>query len=484
MYIKDKLNPHLYKLYNGLDEHGEVFEFSSNNLIWDKRRFDLAVKYVYLTQKNSHPTLKWHKKIYFEHIKAFSRGQFKEEDGSKTNFDDFLKSYHKLEEAFRTNIFDTSLSVVPFKNGINTDGSHRISLSAFYSHPLKGVSLPQLIEPNYNYVFFRHNKQPNWLNDFVFLQNVLSNEDIRIIHVHPKARIKHDEILDVLLKHGIIPEYHKSIYLSKFAHGLAVRELYKSEKWIGDHKNKFAGAFVHASQSYTAKKPLKVYFIKESNTDLLRKIKNEIREICNIGNFSVHINDTYKETLNLARIFLNEESILFLNSCFNNKTFWETDEFIAHLKHKSHPKNFPEYVLTGSFPLSLIGLRKNNDMDFVCDEQDISIIKSIFKDADCHNEYIQQFGLDHNDIIYNPVQSFFWQGIKFISLKNVWHLKKQRQEHKDYIDKYLFWCQRHIPLDTNATYQKLHRLTLNPKIITRKLLGNNVYEILKKVIKK
>lgn len=484
MYIKDKLNPHLYSLYNNLDEHGEVFEFSCNPFIWDKRRFDLAVKYVYLTQKDTHPTLKWHKKIYFEHIKAFSGGKFKEEDGSKKDFDDFLKNYHQLEEAFKSGIFDASSNIIPFKNGINADGSHRISLGAFYSLPLKGVSLPQLIEPNYNYVFFRDNKQPEWVNDFVFLQNVLSNDDIRIIHVHPKAKIKHDQILGILLRHGIIPEYHKSIHLSKFAHGLVVRELYKNEKWIGNHKNNFVGAFAHAAQSYTAKKPLNVYFIKESNTEILRNIKNEIREICNIGNFSVHINDTYTETLNLAKIFLNEESIFFLNSCFNNTTFWEADEFIDYLKYKSYSKNFPDYVLTGSFPLSLIGLRKNKDIDFICSEKDISIIKSIFKDADCHNEYIQQFGLDHKDIIYNPVQSFFWKGIKFISLKNVWHLKNQRKERKDYLDKYLFWCQKHIPFNSNATYQKLHRFRPTPKSVARKLLGNNVYETLKKAIRK
>jgi len=485
MYIKNKINSHLYKIYNNLDDTAEVFEFDPLKLIWDSRRFDHATKWVYLNEKHKYPHLSWWKTIYYEHIKAFSSGKFTEGDGNKKNFNDFIRDFEQLEASFKKNDFNTDETLIPFVNEINVDGSHRISLAAFYKKALKGVVLKQLKEPNYNFSFFQNKKQPQWINDFVYFQRVLSNNKIRIVHVHPTSIIKDNEIATIFNAHKVKVEYHKEIRLKRFAHGLIVREFYKHEKWIGNHENKFQGALGHSSKSYSSKKPLKIFFIEEDNLNTLRSIKTEIRKKCGIGNFSVHINDSYQETLDLANIFLNEQSIKFINSCFNNSTFWKTDQFLNDFIKNGKLTNIGDYAVVGSFPLALIGLRENRDIDIVCNEDEYKEHKENLADIDCHNKYLQQFGLYYEDILSDPRQHFYWQGQKFLSLENVWKIKEQRREKKDYIDKILFHTLQYSSLNTNWLFQKINRfkLKINPRPIVRKLVGEKFYQKLKEVLK-
>lgn len=481
-YIKDKLNPHLYKIYSNLDDTAEVFEFDPSQLIWDTRRFDHAVKFVYLITKSKHPKLQWCKSIYYEHIKAFSGGKFEEGDGFKDNFEDFIKNFEVLENTFETNTYNLDTSLIPFANNINVDGSHRVSLAAFYQKKLKGVVLKQLIEPNYNYIFFRNNKQPEWVNDFVYLHRVLANNKIRIVHVHPKAKITTQEIQSIFEEHYVKTEYHKEIYLRSFAHGLLAREFYKNEKWIGNYQNKFEGVLGHSSKSHTSRKPLKIFFIEEDNLDKLRSIKNKIRKKCKIGNFSVHINDTYQETLDLANIFLNEQSLKFLNSCINNNTFWKTDKFLSDFKKNQTLLNIGDYVIVGSFPLALLGLRENRDVDIIYDDNKYKLDDT---SIDCHNSYINQFGFSHQELLSDPRQYFYWKGFKFLSLDNVWKLKKLRKEKKDYIDRVLYNILKYSALNTSWLYQKaiFFKLQINPRPMIRKIVGEKFYQKLKKTFK-
>lgn len=481
--IKDRINPHLYTIYQKLEEQAEVFEFDPKQLIWDLRRFDHAVKFVYLTIKNMYPKLTWHRSIYFEHIKAFTGGKFEEGDGFKNSFDRFLTNFEELENSFKQDTYCPDKTLIPFSVGkINVDGSHRISLAAFYNKKLEGVELKQLKEPNYNYIYFRGNKQPEWINDFTYFHRVLSNNKIRIIHIHPKAKITTKEITQIFDDFNLKVEYHKEIYLKAFAHGLIVREFYKNEKWIGNYENKFEGALGHSSKSYTSKKPLLVYFVEEHDLDKLRAIKSKIREKCKIGNFSVHINDTYQETLDLSHIFLNEQSIKFLNSCINNNTFWKTDEFLSIFRKKQTLSELADYVVVGSFPLALLGLRENRDIDIIYDDSKYKLKQS---DIDTHNNYIQQFGFSYLEILNDPRQYFYWKGLKFFSLDNVWRLKKLRKEKKDYIDNVLYHFLKYSTLNTNWLYEKVNRMKIqfNPRPFIRKIVGDKFYQQLKKTFK-
>ncbi|WP_233164781.1 hypothetical protein [Pedobacter sp. ASV28] len=458
-YIKNKVNPYLYQLFPQLAENGVPFELDPLKLVWDSRRFDLATKYTYLKYKNKYSNLSWPKALYQNHIHAFTEGSFTEGDGSKSNLSDYIKNFEILEEKFKSNLFDKEKSYIPFKNNINTDGSHRISLAAYYHKKLVGVPLAALKEPNYNYVYFRERKQENWVNDFVFLQHVLHNQNMRIIHVHPKAKLKTQQITEILAQHGIRVEYDKTIKLNKFAHGLYVRELYKNESWIGSSTNNYEGAFNHAAHSYSYFGKLRIFFVKEDRPDVLRKIKTTIREICNIGNYSVHINDTHNETVALAHILLNDNSISFINECHNNITFWKTDKFVKYFANTPNiTEKSDDFIFVGSLPLAMTGLRENRDTDIICASEQLTTIKEILPDIDCHNQYMKQFNFNIIELLTDPRQSYYWQGFKFLSLQNVWKLKRQRKEFKDYLDFTLSKTSSYIPLPTNKIYHLATRL--------------------------
>ncbi|WP_187774796.1 FkbM family methyltransferase [Pedobacter sp. BS3] len=457
--IKDKINSHLYTLYPNLEEVAEVFEIDPGKYIWDIRRFDLATKYVFLSERRkAHGS--WFHDIYYEHIKAFSGGSFKEGDGLKDSFVDFLSNLELLINKFEKENFNNNLSYIPISNQTIIDGSHRVSLAAFYQKKLKAITLNSIPEPNYSYQFFRENQQPSWVNDYVYLQRVNSNPNIRIIHINPKANITDAGVLEILKKHNTIVEYTKEITLKKTAFRFIVREYYKNERWIGDYSNKFAGITNHATQSWKRRKSLRVFYVLQPDLEVLNKIKSEIRQICDIGNFSVHINDTYSETRRLSDIFLNDNCIDFLNHILPNNTFWNFDKFLKSLKN-TLPDNDEDFIFVGSLPLTLIGLRNNRDFDIITkDEHKYEALKVLFPEIDNHNNYLSTFNYNTLDILYDPRNYFKWQGYKFLSLAFLWKFKKRRNETKDKIDFIIQVVSRvRFPLNYSYLYTGLQKIT-------------------------
>ncbi|HEY1055448.1 MAG TPA: hypothetical protein VGE24_09940, partial [Emticicia sp.] len=346
--LKSKLNPHLLKLYPDISNDLKALDFHPNLNIWKRERFDLAIKYVYLIEKNKYGKVTWLLDFYKEHIKAFTNGTFEEGDGSgKSNFLQYLSTFESLEQQFQTGNFDPDKTLIPITHGVIIDGSHRVSLAAFYNKMLKAVEINQVQIPFYDFNFFRSKGQPDWISDYTYLKRISFNNDIRIVHINPAAKIQDNEIEEILKKHKTPIEYKKELKLNSFGFSLLVREFYKNEKWIGNYHNNFSGAFAHAKKSYNRRRKLRVIFIKQVDLAILRDIKTEIREKCKIDNHSIHINDTYEETERLAKIYLNENTIDFLNSCLNNKSFWLMDQKIHGWK-TGEDVSLENLILVGS----------------------------------------------------------------------------------------------------------------------------------------
>src|SRR5207244_3796243 len=59
--------------------------------------------------------------------------------------------------------------------------------------------------------------------------------------------------------------------------------------------------------------PVRVVAFETDDLENVRRAKTAIRDLYKVENHSTHINDTHTETLRLARIFFNDNSIHFLN---------------------------------------------------------------------------------------------------------------------------------------------------------------------------
>ena len=82
--------------------------------------------------------------------------------------------------------------------------------------------------------------------------------------------------------------------------------------------------------------------------------------------------------------------------------------------------------------LSAYGLRESNDIDYFVDNN-IKISLCV-EDIELHDEVLEHHNADKLELIYNPKNYFFFNDLKFISLKQLYRMKINRGEAKDLDD--------------------------------------------------
>jgi hypothetical protein len=92
-----------------------------------------------------------------------------------------------------------------------------------------------------------------------------------------------------------------------------------------------------------------------------------------------------------------------------------------------------DYAITASSVLSIYGLREGDDLDYL-HHTDI-LIHDEENVIHSHNQYgLDLYSLGYDEIIYNPENHFYSQGLKFVSPKVIRELKVKRNETKDITD--------------------------------------------------
>jgi hypothetical protein len=91
--------------------------------------------------------------------------------------------------------------------------------------------------------------------------------------------------------------------------------------------------------------------------------------------------------------------------------------------------SFDDIVFTGSFVMSLYGIRKFVDIDYIC-ENNVKKEKN-FKHINSHNTEERFYSKKINELVYNPVSYFNFQDLKFLSLHEIYKMKKRRNYLKD-----------------------------------------------------
>ena len=89
-----------------------------------------------------------------------------------------------------------------------------------------------------------------------------------------------------------------------------------------------------------------------------------------------------------------------------------------------------DYCVTASSILSLYGLREGNDLDYLTSGNAILG----HSDIHSHNDEIHNYTVAIDDVLYNPTNHFYFDGIKFAGLNVIRELKNKRKEPKDFVD--------------------------------------------------
>ncbi len=390
-------------------------------------RFDLIAKILYL--KNIDNT--FYRDLYLKSI--YSLNGFKEDNGEeKSKAQDFLNSFTKTYESINKSWFlsDTSLIPISKKTKILLDWAHRLSSCYVLNRNVDVVEVDEDATV-YNYNYFA-SKWFDWVLLDYCLQEYINNMSDNVFSgiLWWKSKWKLTEVKSIIEKYNGVNICTKEIVLTEKGKHNIIVSCYKDEKWLWNISNNYIWAQKKIDMCFGPKdNTIRVIFFEfhyAISENQLIKLKEEIRDIFKIEKNSIHITDNKAETRELSNIFLNKNSIHYINNMnFKDyRTFFRLfDEYAIQINWKKS-----SYCLTWSWVLSLYGIREGNDIDFITmDKQD---------NRENHNLYVTKFlntGLV--DLIYSPNSYFVLQNwLKVLSIENIRKFKQLRGEWKDIID--------------------------------------------------
>jgi len=403
-------------------------KLNARELFFKQKRFDLIFKYIYL----KYPHNDFAKKAYLENIRAFNNFyEVEPSDGiAKNTSEDFINCFEKLYRSISTNGFNEDIGTLPIgNNGEISDGAHRLAVCAFLNCELEVV--PDGRNDLYDYKFFQARKMDQDIMDYGALEYVKLNPNAYIINLHSVADMsKDEEVIKILQKYGFI-YYKKDISLSFNGYvnlkKLSYGSFWERESWIGTVENKFAGARDHARKSM-GNDPLRVFVFVCDDINKVIKLKAEIRALYDIGNYSVHINDTKEEAIWLAETYFNKNSLEMLNRRPFDYEDVQFDEMVEDLKATAEKNqiDIEDICAAGSTPFGVFGLRKSNDLDFLyCGHTPFDIQTETLSN---HDSELSYYPYSKSIIIQNPQHHFYYHGLKFITLDICYDMKNKRHE--------------------------------------------------------
>lgn len=226
-------------------------------------------------------------------------------------------------------------------------------------------------------------------------------------------------------------------------------------------------------------------FIQNFNMQFIRtKIKPETT------NLIVYVLQEKPVLLNGSILFTGSDAVAVIRSLFNRNSLnslyygkYKYDKnFLYMIKKFKEELNSigistNDCVVDSSAVMALYGLRRINDLDFLC----LKEISAPLKSADCHDQYIKYYGKTMDSLIYNPEYYLWFEGVKFITLEVLEEFKKNRGEKKDKRDLMLI----SVKLNANAgiiskiklIFAKILIFIDRQKRILRKFVGSLIKKL-------
>ena len=437
------INPYILKHYpvEGMVE-SRVF---TPQCLLSPQRFDLAAKTPYVQHLLWGVQSDWALRLYDAHLYAFNG--YVEGDGSgKQGRKQFLDAFHDIIRSMGKAGFNDGLSLLPIGGDMTLlDGAHRLAAAICLNTPVTGLLLNNSSNA-YDYSFFmRRALAPEWL-DAMAMEFCRLIEDMRIVTLFPSAVGKDDDVERILKNSGSI-YYHKDVSLNTSGAVHLIRQMYLGEPWVGDYESRYPGACQKAKACFNREGPVRVYVFKPHEGQDLSLVKDAVRALYGIGKHSVHINDTHKETLMLAGLFLNKNSIHFMNHAPVQAGRNFSNLFTLYkqaVTSKGIQSDF--FCLDGSSVLAAYGLRDARDVDFLhFGYKEVLVGHHAITS---HNDHAHYYPCSRDTLIFDPACHFYYEGCKMVSLDMLAQMKARRGEAKDIRD--ISLCRRLLDRKTGV----------------------------------
>jgi FkbM family methyltransferase len=422
------INPHLLNLLKVETEH-ETELLPASRLL-SPARFDVMAKVIYAKHRAMGGGMSWATRIYREHLRILSG--FEEGDGlGKTCFEDYRFSFDKLLDSLGSGGFNPEISMLPVGNDFQIiDGAHRLGAALFYDEPVRVVYFD--VQPGrYDYRYFRERGLPEEISAAMALEYCRLSPDIKVAVLFPVAQQYREKVMSLLGSDMIA--YEKTVTVTHSGRANFIRLLYAGERWVGDGQRETRGIRDHVENRFEDGRPVTLLFFEHDDPKQLRQIKEEIRELAGLGNYSIHISDSSEETRRVAEVVFNEGGMHWLNHSRAGTTR-EFDRCFCEYRERlpADPLVREKFCVDGSGVLAAYGIRDVNDLDYLCLPG--VALEPGQEDISCHNEESRYYNAPIEDIITDPGLHFTYEGLKFISLEQLRHMKTSRNEPKDRLD--------------------------------------------------
>jgi hypothetical protein len=433
--IRSRINPHLFRIGHA-PAAGTVHVRTVPPIrLISARRFDLPAKTIYGRFLARRLQSDWGQRLYLAHIRAFN--DLYEGDGSgKAGAEAFVSAFQAVLGSLMAEGFDADRSLIPVgRDGNPIDGSHRTA-AAYVAGSDVATAVFDLDTNHYDYRFFLNRGLERRYADAMAYEYCLMKKSTFILSVFPAAAGMDDEVEEVIRRHTSVV-YRKDIELRNDGPHLLVKQMYRDEAWLGTWSTLFSGAKYKAEQCFRGEGPVRVFLVDVDTPHVLRLCKDELRGLFGIENHSVHINDTHEETVRLAQLYFNDNSIHFLNHAtlkYFQKFSTLLEDYARLLDH--HGADRECFCIDGSSTMAVYGLREARDIDYFhhghaeVRHHDEELIGS-------HNGEIAWHRTTVDDIVFNPENHFYHDGLKFVSLARLSDMKARRGEQKDIDDVHL-----------------------------------------------
>jgi hypothetical protein len=239
--------------------------------------------------------------------------------------------------------------------------------------------------------------------------------------VWPAAKGNENTIESILSK----VVYKKKIKLNyNGAHNL-LAEAYKGEPWLGaleknypGIKNKLVGCFPDFSE-------VRIFIFQADSLSDVLTLKDKVRDVFNIEKHAIHITDTQEETIRLGRLLLNENGIHFLNYAYPRKFINSKRQDIPQFLSSKNLDN-QDVLFDDSLVMDLYGFHR-------CDR--ISYLLSLSQYEESNDKFLNEFYTEtKSELIDHPKNHFWFKGIKYISIEQVYQMKLLRRTSRDMTD--------------------------------------------------
>lgn len=397
-------------------------------------RFDLMAKWIYIDAKERGVESDFAERIYFDNINAFSSGSFKEPGtDEKNSFEKYKKGLDALIISIKENGFDETKSLVPVgKNDVLLDGSHRVAVAAYYDQEIKIIRFPKL-DRCYDYRLFQKYLMSDISMGYMASYYTKLKKNCYMACIWPRADLKKMYQAEELIRGVGDIVYSQNVFLTRQGMHNFMIQIYGKQSWTGHIENHFKGIENKVEACYSKGKPIRTYLFECDNLEKVIEVKKKIRDIFNVENHSIHISDDSKETEEMVDLLYNPNSVYILNS---SRMYMYSGVYTKLLMMKEVIKNRDydkkRFIIDSSAVLEVCGLREAADIDYLTDYTQKNIFG--FDGIDNHESQLKYWPISVKEMLYNPENHFFYEGMKFISPQRLVDMKNIRAEKKDIRD--------------------------------------------------